>query len=161
MIIYFKRIVVLIMLSFYAGIIMANGEKAMVVKQKDGKTFNLFNFSDMAFSKGNLWIYTTNNNFAFEISNIELIYFVDIPSSSDVLDVTEKQIKITNYSNDKIVIDGVGIHEPIKIYSIEGKIQNNCVNFANNKAEVLLSALSPGVYIINISNKKSLKVYKR
>lgn len=62
---------------------------------------------------------------------------------------------------EKVTIEGIAENEIINIYSISGQQCQPPVNYSSNQAEILLTPLPNGYYIINIGNKQSIKIIKK
>ncbi|MDE7455675.1 MAG: T9SS type A sorting domain-containing protein [Prevotella sp.] len=61
----------------------------------------------------------------------------------------------------KVTIEGITENENLNIYSISGQQCQPSVNYSSNRAEILLTPLPNGYYIINIGNKQSIKIIKK
>lgn len=135
--------------------------KSLIVELQNGSqtTFVLSEKPEMTFANHVLTIVMNNKSSDFEISDVKQFYFGEI--SSDIQQLKVNELKIVYQSDDKVVIEGASESDRIVIYSIKGVMQKAAVSFDGEKAEVSLSSLPKGTYIVNVQNKQSFKIIKK
>ncbi|MBO7098346.1 MAG: T9SS type A sorting domain-containing protein [Bacteroidaceae bacterium] len=100
----------------------------------------------ITFSDGNCVVTTTNGDYTYPLNEIKKMYFsVDDPTAIEALPQEAENLK---YKNGKLKVEGDGM---LRIYSSNGAL----VQLANVKkgANINLSNLKPGLYIINMGDK--------
>lgn len=95
---------------------------------------------------------------------IESYTFVDASATGiEEVSATEKtcdfQVKLVDGVN--VQVRGIDSGAMINVYSINGQLQSPAIDRLVDGADISLASLPAGTYIINIDNKKSLKVLKR
>lgn len=64
-------------------------------------------------------------------------------------------------NNDKIIAEGMTGKDQIKVYSVSGRQYFVTINYAGSQAEIILTSLPNGYYIINIGEKQSVKILRK
>lgn len=138
----------------------AEGVMALVLSTNDGNdaTFILSEKPEITFANHTLTINVKNDNNVFEISNVKQIHF-------DIIDAIHSPrantISYSYLSDNLILIEGVGTHDRILLYTLAGIPIPNRVNLTDGRAEVSLASLQKGTYLLKIGNKQTIKIYKK
>lgn len=159
-----KLTLVFLLLSCATIGINASEEKILIVEMQSGDktTFLLTEKPEMSFSNHVLFIGINGKDTSFEISQVKQFYFEDASSQAGIsLPQQDGELHVIYQTNDKLVIDGIGQNDKIRIYSIDGKTFTTDVVTSNGRAEISLSTLNKGTYLINVSNKQVFKIYRK
>lgn len=79
-----------------------------------------------------------------------------------ILELRGGDTRITYTGNsDKIIVEGITEREQIKVYSVSGQQYLVTINYAGSHAEIILTSLPSGYYIINIKDKQSIKILRK
>lgn len=138
----------------------AEGVMTLILSTNDGNnaTFVLSEKPEITFANHTLTISVKNDNNIFEISNVKQIHF-------DVIDAIQSPmtntISYSYLSDDLILIEGVDTHDRILLYTLGGIPIPNRVNITDGRAEVSLTSLQKGTYLLKIGNKQTIKIYKK
>lgn len=100
----------------------------------------------ITFADGNCVVTTTTGDYTYPLSEIKKMYFsVDDP---DAIKALPQEAENLQYKDGKLKVEGDGM---LRIYSSNGAL----VQLANVKkgANINLSNLKPGLYIINMGDK--------
>lgn len=144
------------------SVMSAQSGKALVIEKNNGQKsyFILAQKPEVSFSNHVLHLYMNGNYSDFELSNVSRFFFVD--ASLGIEDKqTEKGLKISYLSNDKVCIENMENTDKVKLYSLDGVEYPNSIHIINHSVEIPLGSLPKGTYIINISNKQSFKINRK
>ena len=124
----------------------ADNYNFLTVSSTGEEYISLPTIQKITFSDGNCVVTTTNGDYTYPLNEIKKMYFsVDDPTAIEALPQEAENLK---YKNGKLKVEGDGM---LRIYSSNGAL----VQLANVKkgANINLSNLKPGLYIINMGDK--------
>lgn len=139
----------------------AKGLTTLVISTKDGKDDAVFILSErpeITFANHKLTISVMNDDKVFEINDVEQIYFDVI---DDIRSPKTNTISYNYLSDELILIEGIAPNDHIRLYTLGGIQIPNRVNLFDNRAEVSLSSLQKGTYLLKVGNKQTIKIYKK
>lgn len=157
-----KRIIAL--LCFLLGLIpamWADTDKSLIVESKDGSTisFLLKDSPVLTFSNRSLWVTTNTKMVSFEIDNVEQYYF-ELTGTNISTISNPANLRFWYTENGNVVVEGFKQPAQAKLFSVSGIEYTDRVTMSGDRAEVALSSLQKGVYIISVNNQQ-IKVYKK
>lgn len=98
------------------------------------------------------------------LNEIESYTFVET-SATGIEDVAKENgginVSIQFTDGETVIIRNISSDTPVSVYSIDGRRVEATVVHTKDGADVSLAALPMGYYVINIKNKKSIKVLKQ
>ena len=139
----------------------ASDTKCLIVTLQNGleRVFELPDKPEITFNNHTLVISVEMKSpTTIEINNVDYITF-DIRNS--IPEMGKKTLKMTYLSDNQITIEGLDSNDHVGIYSSNGMKYTNNVSIYDDKAEINISSLPTGTYIINVQNKQSFKIYKK
>lgn len=98
--------------------------------------------------------------YAINISDVAKCYFVNSATSVSAIAPESNEYRISYIDNERILVEGVVPGITVQVYDVAGKLLYPNINRTDNSAEVSLSALPKGAYIIAIGELHSVKVFK-
>lgn len=153
--------ILFLFLQIYVANLWAIGDKTLIVELQEGnKTeFVLSRSPILTFANKVLQIEISGSSNNFEINNVKQFYFDD--ASTGISPISSSNMKIISQDNNHIVIEGINETDKVHIYSVDGKMMNNRVKVNRNRAEISLTSLPKGIYLINVSNKQTFKIHRK
>jgi hypothetical protein len=130
----------------------ADQYKYLTVSSTGEEFISLPTIQRITFSEGNCIVTTTTGDYTYPLSEIKKMYFsVDDPDAIEALPLETENLQ---YKDGKLKVDGDGM---LRIYSANGAL----VQMANvkNGANINLSSLKSGLYIVNMG-EKTIKLTK-
>lgn len=139
----------------------ADTGKSLIVESKDGSTisFLLEDSPVLTFSNRSLLVTTNNKKVSFEIDNVEQYYF-ELTGTNISTIGNPADIRFWYTENGNVVVEGFKKPAQVKLFSVSGIEYTDNVTMSGDMAEVALSSLQKGVYIISVNNQQ-IKVYKK
>ncbi len=156
-----NKLILLIAFVLLAFTVRASDVKCLIVALQNGTeiAFGLPEEPEITFSNHTLVISANMKSPAhIEINNVNWITF-DI--RNDIPTLTKETLKMSYLSDNIICIEGIDENDHLGLYSSNGMRLTNNVSIYDDKAEIDISSLPSGIYIINILNKQSFKIYKK
>jgi len=134
----------------------------MVVDFTDGSemTFALAKQPVITFAEQIVRVKVGSRSSEFEMSDVANFHFKEDPSYIRSPRVDE-DLKLSWQGEDLIVISNSTPDAVIRLYGIDGTMYPNRVNTSGDRIEVPLSALPKGIYLLNINNTRTLKIYRK
>ena len=131
------------------------------VELKDGNT-NEYVIADrpsISFEEDKVVFVCKKLSTAYAKSEIDKFIFVDESTGIKELESGNTRIDY-RVEKEQFIVEGMMGKKQIRVYSINGQEQLVSVNYLDGRMEVTLSSLPTGYYIINISNKQTIKILK-
>lgn len=160
-----KNLVVLLL--FLNGITCLADEQChfrMCVNLLDGKTdaYVISDYPVVSFDESNVNITSNKISISYEIGNI-IDYTFERIQSTDIENPIEENVRynVQYMGNNTISINGIKSPKSIKIFSLNGQLENANITINDSMAIVSLADLVNGCHIINIDNQVSIKIYKK
>lgn len=140
----------------------AAGGKALIVETTDGEktAFVLAQSPVMTFSQNTLGIIIEDETTSFSFDAVKQYYFADAATGIDVVK-GDVDLKITYQGEDLLVVEGMDEKDRIDVYGANGTRSNVSVSRVGSRAEISLSSLPRGVYIVKIGNKQNFKIHRK
>ena len=139
----------IISLLFLASLSYADDAK-IVIKQKSGNEtiFELSTNPVITFQGEDLVITNDFTSISFPIEDIDS-YTADNGTTTAIASTKKEPM----FENGRILFNGITKGTPISVYSLDGRLISKQLTSAD-KAEVFLSSLPKGTYIISVENNK-------
>lgn len=157
-----KRFLALLcLLLSLTSIMRADTGKSLIVESKNGSTvsFLLADLPVLTFSNRSLVVTANNQSVSFEIDNVEKYYFKS--AGTDIAGVSSQAgVRVSYTENGNVVVEGFNQPAQVKLFSVGGIEYTDHVSMSGDKADISLSSLPKGVYIIRVNNQQ-IKVYKK
>ena len=119
-----------------------NGTTADYVMSSDAKIY---------YSDTQLFLDNNGETYTYILSELRKAYFTII---DNVAEVDNQQFTVyPNPTNDVLKIGNISDNQPVTIYSVDGKIIKKIE--VSDEAEINVSDLQPGLYIIGVGNEYS------
>ena len=118
----------------------------LTVSASGDEFISLPTIQKITFANGNCVVTTTSGEYTYPLSEIKKMYFsVEDPTAIEDLPQETKNLQ---YKDGKLKVEGDGM---LRIYAANGAL----VQMANvkNGANISLSNLKPGMYIVNMGDK--------
>lgn len=118
----------------------------LTVSASGDEFISLPTIQKITFANGNCVVTTTSGEYTYPLSEIKKMYFsVEDPTAIEALPQEAKNLQ---YKDGKLKVEGDGM---LRIYGANGAL----VQMANVKkgANISLSNLKPGMYIVNMGDK--------
>lgn len=134
---------------FFVALSYADDAK-IVIKQKSGNetVFELSTNPVITFLGEDMVITNDFTSISFPIEDIDS-YTADNGTTTAIASTKEKPM----FENGRILFNGISKGTPISVYSLDGRLISKQLSSAD-KAEVPLSSLPKGTYIISVENNK-------
>lgn len=134
--------------------------KALIVERQNGTktTFILAEQPELTFADKALHISVSGKSTDFEIGDVKQFYFGD--AATDIAAPQADGLRVVCQSDDKIVIEGVGAHAVVQLFALNGTRLTGHASVADGRAEVTLTSLPKGIYLIKI-NQQTFKIYRK
>lgn len=134
---------------FFVALSYADDAK-IVIKQKSGNEtiFELSTNPVITFLGEDMVITNDFTSISFPIEDIDS-YTADNGTTTAIASTKEKPM----FENGRILFNGISKGTPISVYSLDGRLISKQLTDAD-KAEVPLSSLPKGTYIISVENNK-------
>lgn len=139
-------------------------QKALTIVLTDG-TYVQFPLLDVPVAKmdgSNIVFKSTKTEAIYLRTSVTKYYFniVEVPNS--VRGLTNKSETTITTTRDYILLSNPNkLPLPIQVFSLTGSLMNSAVNvISNNSAQIFISGLIPGIYIIKMNNE-SFKFLKK
>lgn len=141
--------------------IQADTGKSLVIEKNNGAktTFLLSESPELTFANRSLKVTVNGKNTIFLIDDVSQYYF-EITAPNTITPLQTSDLRICYSSSQTLIIDGVNMPAAVSIHAIDGKAYPANVRVANGRAEISISQLPTGIYIISINNQQ-LKFYKK
>ncbi len=149
------------MLTFIATMMVQaqNEYSTLVIETKAGTTMEL------SLQKKPRVVHCDNNLMVGEISyayeEVRKFYFKPYDPTSIEAPIAEDTIRIAMLDQSKVLINGVGGADKVRLYTLDGRYVITESSMNGNVLSVSLDNLTPGTYILNIDDKQSFKLLKR
>lgn len=111
-----------------------------------------------------LRIESTTMSTAYERTDIEKFYFLDKDgNSSGIKAVAEAETSLTvrQLSNGRLQVSGLADGDAVRVFDLSGRLLTTVKSDGSNSLSIDLSQQPKGVYIININNKRTIKLQVR
>ena len=134
----------------------------LVIDFSDGTniSFALAKQPVLTFSDNRLCVSVEGQKSEFELSDVLNFHFKEDPSDIRYPRI-DSDYTISWQGDDLIVISNVASDAVIRLYGIDGALYPNGVNVNGDRAEISLSVLPKGIYLININNSRTIKVSRK
>lgn len=154
-------LILFLWMQLFTVSLWAASEKSLVVELQNNRrtTFVLSANPTLTFVNNVLQIEVGGKSNDFEIDNVKHFYFDDV--STDIASVSSEKLRIISKDNNHVVIEGIEENDAVMLYSADGKIVDSQIEILGKKAEVSLTSLARGIYIIKVSNKQTFKIYRK
>lgn len=135
----------------------------LVVKLKDGseEKYVLKERPEAWPSGSQLRIQSTTVSTAYERSDIERFYFLDKdgnPSGIKAVTEVDTELTVRQLSNGRLQVSGLADGDAVRVFDLSGRLLNTVMGNGSNSLSIDLSQQPKGVYIININNKRTIKL---
>ena len=148
-------------LQIYVANLWAIGDKALIVELQEGNKaeFVLSKSPILTFANKVLQIEINGSSNNFELNDVKQFYFDD--ASTGISPISSTDVRIICQDNNRIVIEGINETDKVQLYSVDGKMMNNRVEVNRSRAEISLTSLPKGIYLINVPNKQTFKIRRK
>lgn len=159
-----KKIIGMTLLFLQLSVVSlwADNDRTLVVEMHNGSSisFVLSKKPVLTFANRMLQIEVEGSLASMEIDNVSQFYFKDA-ATGNISVQTDGDLRIASQDNNRIVIEGINPTDKVNLYSADGRMMNPQVEYNGTRAEVSLSALPQGIYVIQISNNQPIKINKK
>ncbi|MBO4841022.1 MAG: T9SS type A sorting domain-containing protein [Bacteroidaceae bacterium] len=141
-----KKIFLLAVMMMACTTMWADKYNYLTVSASGDEFISLPTIQKITFANGNCVVATTAGEYTYPLSEIKKMYFsVEDPTAIEALPQEAKNLQ---YKDGKLKVEGDGM---LRIYGANGAL----VQMANVKkgANISLSNLKPGMYIVNMGDK--------
>jgi len=162
-----KYFLVFCCLMLNAGIVKAVGTTALVVSSTTEQPYIFFlsEKPEIFFGNRGLEIYYQGSATSILISDIQDFHFEKREYSSSIEELVEppgQTLSILWLDKETVRISGLFPNDTVQIYSHTGQmVYSQSYTDGDDFTTISLANLTPGIYIISISNKKSFKIIKK
>lgn len=135
----------------------------LVIEMKDKSTvsFALNEKPEISFSTSSMFVDSETMSAEYKLNSVLRYYFVEgTPSGVDSIEMSENEVRFTYQSGDNLLIEGVDDSSSLYIYDISGRRHNADVECNGGSITVSMHQLQPGIYIVNVMGKYSVKINK-
>ena len=111
-----------------------------------------------------LRIESTTMSTAYERTDIEKFYFLDKdgnPSGIKAVAEAETSLTVRQLSNGRLQVSGLADDDAVRVFDLSGRLLTTVKSDGSNSLSIDLSQQPKGVYIININNKRTIKLQVR
>lgn len=159
-----KRFLLPILFLLLTPKLCAAEANALIVLKNNGSklTFVLSKKPELSFANRILQITYAGDKTLIELEEVEQFYFDGLPT--DISSPTEtggQEFKISYPAPDLAVVEGLNEKADVRLYSLKGIPYPKNVRMNRNQAEISLSSLPKGIYIININSTQSIKIIRK
>lgn len=153
-------------LGAWTGAMSQDVSYVMRVTLTDG-TFDEYLVADhptVALDRDKVMVYSASVQATYDVDDVKEYTFVDadVTSIEEVASADNKaNISVTYVDGKNVIIRGISSDTPVRVYSLNGQMQNAIITSTTDGVNVSLAALPTGTYIIDIKKEKSIKVLKR
>ena len=156
-----KRLLLLLLCFCLSSMIWAKNY-LLVIDFSDGTniSFALAKQPVLTFADNRLCVSVEGQKSEFELSDVLNFHFKEDPSDIRYPRI-DSDYTISWQGDDLIVISNVASDAVIRLYGIDGALYPNGVNVNGDRAEISLSVLPKGIYLININNSRTIKVSRK
>lgn len=131
---------------------MADDYKYLTAKyNNEEQSIELATIRKITFETGNVVVYTSEGQVTFPLSEMEKMFFSDIPSAIESMPMETASMKV---SDGVLCVSGKGL---LRIYSSNGQLQQMAK--VDGSARISLQSLPKGIYVANLGNQ-SIKFNK-
>lgn len=145
---------------FFSVSMFADNRNVLQVELKDG-TKNDYVLEDrpqIKYEGKTVVFYCKGLTTEYKKSDVNRFLFTSVETGIRELKAGDVRV---NYAHNKLLLEGISKTNHISICSIDGKITLVPISYVGETVEISLSSLLTGYYIIHISNKQSIKVFKK
>jgi hypothetical protein len=141
--------------------VQAATSKLLIIETTSGGkiSFTLSANPEITFVGQTMQVVSATGAQNFEIVNVAQYYFETL--SSGIKELQQGELRISQWGNEQLIIDGVLPSSAVRLYSIDGKEIDSNVTISDGKATVFLQSLPKGVYIISANKSQNIKFNKR
>ena len=138
------------------------GERQVVIQFMDGSrsAFLLSEEPIMTFRSHQLNISTMNGSVSFELQQVEKFFFNEDGETSIKTKKDDKDLTISYQDKERLVIKLPQSKTPVRLYGLDGVNYQTSIMINGGFAEISLSSLPKGIYVINVNNR-SIKINKQ
>lgn len=117
---------------------------------------------EVLFIGNNVQIITPTVNVSYARSDIKEFWFDDYYNTNiEEPEMTEQVLVFRQIANGHYVVRGLSEGEAIKVYNMKGQLVTTVKAVGNTETDIILPQQMKGVFIINISNKRTIKIQKK
>jgi len=141
----------------------------LVVEMNDGTSVNymLSQKPKISLKQNDVVIdFNMNNDYGLSAtygqSDVKTFYFKEFdPVSIKDNELLQNDLRVTHLDGQTVRISGTEKNDHVAIYTLDGRIMQSNITFADNETVINIAALEKGIYIIKVSDKQTFKVLKR
>lgn len=155
-----KRLILLLFCFCLSSMLWAK-DYLLVIDFTDGSemTFALAKQPVITFADHLIRVKVGSRSSEFELSDVTNFHFKEDPSNI-LSPRMDEDFKLSWQGEDLIVISNATPDAVIRLYGIDGTTYPSRVNTYGDRIEVSLSVLPKGIYLLNINNTRTLKIYR-
>lgn len=156
-----KRLILLFFCFCMSSMVWAK-EYALVIDFADGAelTLALSRLPVLTFDDGRLRVTVEGHKSEFELSDVLRFHFRNESSDIRTLE-NDDDLAVGWRGDDLIVISNIAPDAEILLYAVDGTVYSNRAIACGDHIEVSLSSLPKGIYLLNINNQRTLKIYRK
>jgi len=137
-----------------------NGKNVLRVELKDGtkNDYILEERPQIKFAEDKTIFFCNSMTTEYSTKDIGRFFFVSEETRISELHASDTRVR---YTGGKLLLESASEPYYVSVHSLDGKKQQVAINKVGQQLEISLSNLPNGYYIINISNRLSIKVLKK
>ena len=158
-----KKLILLLLLSCCSQILFAvESDITLLVELKDGTKHEYLVADKPKIEFAESQVVFVCKNITAQYNKADLQNFVFL--NENEVGIQKVGIGDTRifYSEDnqQVTIEGITDTKQIRVYSLNGQLQQVTLNSGNGRIEMSLASLPKGYYIVSLSNKQTIKILK-